>query len=346
MATVVIHRKGGYERLVLEQHPVAPVGPQDVHVSVAAAGVNYADCVVRMGLYQSAKDYVGWPITPGFEVAGLVARVGSEVRDVAVGDAVIAVTRFGGYTSDLVVPRRQVFAVPRGLSLQQAAAVPAVYLTAYHALCELAQPRPGATVLVHSAAGGVGGALVQIARIRGCRVVAVVGSPHKVDHARALGADVVIDRSREPLWSTAASHAPAGYDVVLDANGIATLRGSYRALAPMGKLVVYGFASMLPRAGQRLSWLRLAWHFLRTPRFSPFELTNRNRSVMGFNLSYLFDHTQLLRDSMAQLQQWFEDGALRPPPITPVPLTEVAAAHRLLESGATIGKLVLVPGAA
>ena len=89
-----------------------------MHVAVRACGVNYADCVVRMGLYKSAKEYVGWPITPGFEVAGVVARVGSEVDDLRVGDEVIAVTRFGGYASDVVVPRRQVFAIPRGFTME------------------------------------------------------------------------------------------------------------------------------------------------------------------------------------------------------------------------------------
>ncbi len=343
MQKIVIHRAGGYDRLRLEQHPLPPCSPTDVHVRVRAAGINYADCIVRMGLYASAKDYVGWPITPGFEVAGEVARVGAEVDDVAVGERVIAVTRFGGYTSDLVVPRRQVFAVPRGLSFEQAASYPAVFLTAYHAMVELARPKFGATVLVHSAAGGVGGALVQIARLLGCHVVGVVGGTHKVDHAHALGAHVVIDTSREPLWPTAELHAPAGYDVVLDANGVTTLRGSLAHLAPMGRLVVYGFASMLPKAGRRLSWLKLAWNFLTTPRFSPFALTQRNRSVMGFNLSYLFDHVRLMQDGMTQLGKWFEEGALRPLPVTSFGLHEAAAAQRLLESGSTIGKLVLVP---
>lgn len=342
MEKIVIHRRGGYERLRLEEHPVPPLSPQDVHVRVHAAGINYADCIVRMGLYSSAREYVGWPITPGFEVAGTVVRTGDAVDDMPVGTEVVAVTRFGGYASDVVVPRRQVFARPRGLTMEQAAAFPAVHLTAYHALVELARPKIGASVLVHSAAGGVGCALVQIARLLGCHVVGVVGGPHKVELAASLGCHAVIDASREPLWPTAELHAPTGYDVILDANGPSTLRGSLRHLAPMGRLVVYGFASMLPRTG-RLRWLSLVWSFLRTPRVSPFELTQKNKSVMGFNLSYLFDHTKLLVDSMEQLVRWAEDGRLRPPPVRTFPLAQAAAAQQLLETGSTIGKLVLVP---
>lgn len=342
MHKIVIHRRGGYDRLLLERHDVPPLSPQDVHVRVHAAGVNYADCVVRMGLYSSAKEYVGWPITPGFEVAGVVARTGDDVHDLREGDPVMAVTRFGGYATDVVVPRRQVFAVPRGFSMAQAAAMPAVFLTAHHAAVELARPRMGAHVLVHSAAGGVGGALVQIARMLGCHVVGVVGGAHKVDHARALGAHAVIDASAGRLWAEAESHAPVGYDVVFDANGVDTLGQSLRHLAPMGRLVVYGFASMLPRADRKLRWWRLAWHWLRTPRISPFDLTTRNRSVMGFNLSYLFDHAKLLGESMAQLGRWFDEGMLVPPTVATFPLGAAAEAQRALETGNTVGKIVLL----
>ncbi len=343
MQKIVIHRRGGYDRLRLEPAVLPMLGPEDVHVEVAAAGVNYADCVVRMGLYRSAREYVGWPITPGFEVAGTVRRVGDSVTDLAPGAEVVAVTRFGGYASDIVVPRRFVFAKPRALTMVEAAGFPAVFLTAHHALVELGRPRAGAQVLVHSAAGGVGGAAVQIARLLGAHVVGVVGGTEKVEIVRQMGAHAVIDRARERLWPTAEIHAPVGYDVILDANGVATLRASFAHLAPMGRLIVYGFHSMLPRAGKRLRWWRLLLDFLRTPRFSPFDLTDRNRSVMGFNLSYLFDHQRVLDTAMAQLCSWLDDGLLRPPPVRTFPLAEAAAAQRFLETGASVGKLVLVP---
>lgn len=343
MQAIVIDRPGGYERLVLRSLPRLPVPAGHVRVAVEACGVNYADCIVRMGLYSSAKEYVGWPITPGFEVAGTVAERGEGADDLAEGEAVLAVTRFGGYASELVVPRHQVFRRPRGWSAEQAAALPAVGLTAWYALLELAVPARGAKLLVHSAAGGVGGVLVQLGRHLGCEVVAVVGSPHKVEQARALGAHLVIDRSSEDLWARAEAFAPAGYQAIFDANGVATLGQGFDHLAPTGRLVVYGFASMLPRAGQRRSFVRLAWHWLRTPRFDPFTLTQKNRSVMGFNLSYLFDHTERLERGMELLLGWADEGVLRPPPIEGFALGDAAAAQRRLESGTTVGKLVLRP---
>lgn len=343
MKKIVVHGAGGRDRLVLEEHPAPLVGDGEVRIAVRAAGVNFADVAVRMGLYSSAKKYVGWPITPGFEVAGEVIEVGAGVADLAVGDEVLAVTRFGGYATELVVPRHQVWRRPRALGVVHAAGFPAVALTAYFALCELAHPRAGETLLVHSAAGGVGSMLVQLGKLAGCRVVGVVRGAHKVEAVRALGADAVIDKGATDLWREARRLAPAGFDVVLDANGVETLAASYRHLAAPGRLVVYGFATMLPRGGGagRPSYLELAWDWLRTPRFDPLDMTTNNRSVMAFNLSYLFERRSLLAEGMEKLLEWVDSGALRAPPVTAVPLDQVADAHRALESGTTVGKLVL-----
>lgn len=345
MHKIVIHRPGGYDRLRYESHPPPQVGPGQLRLRVEGIGVNYADCVARMGLYRSAREYVGWPLTPGFEVCGVVDRVGEGVVDIAIGERCMAVTRFGGYASHVVVDRRHTFPVPQGWSSAHAAGFPTVHLTADFAVMELGRVRPGARVLVHSAAGGVGRAIVQIAAHCGCEVVGVVGKPHKVDAAREAGAHHVIDASRRSVWRDAERVAPIGYDVIFDANGVSTLRQSYRHLAAMGRLVIYGFASMLPREGRPVRRWRLLLHWLRTPRFNPLDLTARNRSVMGFNLSYLFDHHAQLRESMARIVGWAEQGILTPPPLTTYALRDAAAAHRALESGLTVGKLVLVPDA-
>jgi NADPH:quinone reductase-like Zn-dependent oxidoreductase len=344
MRKVVIPSAGSYEKLQLEEHDDPTPGAGEVVVRVAAAGVNYADCVVRMGLYASAKEYVGWPITPGFEVAGDVLAVGPGVDRWARGDRVIAVTRFGGYASRVVVPAWQVFRAPEELELAEAAAIPAVHLTAYYALFELCRLRPGMKVLVHSAAGGVGGALCAFARDAGAEVVGVVGGPHKLATAARMGAHHAIDKSATPLWDAARELAPEGFDVVLDANGAETLRASYAALRPTGRLVVYGFHTMLPREGGSPRWLRLAWDWLRTPRFDPLDLCTKNRSVLGFNLSYLFDRREFLEDGLRHTFERLADGRLPRPEITRFPVDRVADAHRALESGQTVGKLVLTFG--
>lgn len=341
MRKIVVHSAGTYDHLRLEEHPDPVAGRGEVLVDVQAAGVNYADCVVRMGLYESAKKYVGWPITPGFEVAGTVAAVGEGVTDLAPGARVFGVTLFGGYASRVVVPRHQIFALPGRFTVEQAAGFPAVFMTAHFALHELLRLRPGMTVLVHSAAGGVGTSLLQLGKIAGCRMIGVVGASHKVETATRLGADAVIDKSRERLWAAAERLAPDGYDVILDANGVETLGQSYRHLAPAGKLVVYGFHTMLPRQGGRPNYAKLAIDFLRTPRFNPLDLCNDNKSVLAFNLSYLFAKTEILSEGMSRLVGWVEEGRIQAPPVKAMPIEQVAEAHRAIESGNTVGKLVL-----
>jgi NADPH:quinone reductase-like Zn-dependent oxidoreductase len=343
MRKVLIEKAGGYRelRIVTSQDP-SP-GADDVVVETSAIGVNFADCVVRMGLYGSARKYVGWPITPGFEFAGRVVATGDAVRDLPAGSPVFGVTRFGAYASHVVAPRHQVFALPDGLGMSQAAGFPTVFLTAWFALCELARVEKGMSVLVHSAAGGVGGALVQLARASGASVVGVVGRSEKVDAVKALGADLVIDKSEGKLWDRVEEVRPEGFDVVCDANGGKSLLESYRHVRPTGKLIVYGFHSLLATRSGRPSRLRMFLQYLKTPKFSPFALTSHNRSVMGFNLSYLFEREDLLAKAMSSLLTALGEGKLKPLPVTEYALDDVAAAHRALESGTTIGKLVLVP---
>lgn len=342
MQKIVIHCPGGYERLMLEQHPNPEPGPGEVLIEVVAIGVNYADCLIRMGLYASARKYIGYPITPGFEVAGRVASLGEGVTGIGIGDEVMAITLFGGYSSRLVVPQAQLFALPSGMDMAQAAAFPTAFLTAWFALFELAHPHPGDAILVHSAAGGVGSALIQLGKLAGCRMIGVVGRAEKVAACRAMGADEVIDKSSKPLWREAERLSPAGYGVVFDANGASTLRQSYNHLAPTGRLVAYGFHSSLPQGRGRPDWLKLAWDWLRIPRFNPLQLTTDNRSLLAFNLSFLSERDDLLLGGMRQLLEWYGEGKLRLPQVTRYPMREVVRAHRDLESGTTTGKLLLM----
>ena len=158
-----------------------------------------------------------------------------------------------------------------------------------------------------------------------------------------LGADDVIDKSAENLWRAARRITPDGYDVVADANGVETLKASYQHLAPAGRLIVYGFATMFQRGPQRgrVPWLKLIVGWLRTPRFNPLNMTNENRSVLAFNLSFLFPRADILSQGIEELVAEVNAGRLRPPQVTPFPFAAVADAHRALESGKTTGKLVL-----
>jgi len=158
------------------------------------------------------------------------------------------------------------------------------------------------------------------------------------------GADRVIDKSKEDLWARAREIAPDGFDVVFDANGPATLKQSYRHLAPAGKLVSYGFHSMLSTHGGVANYFKLIWQYFRVPRWSPLDMTQENKSLIAFNLSFLFHRKDLLQESMQALIKWVEEGKIKAPAVQPFPFEKVADAHRALESGATVGKLILKPG--
>ena len=343
MKAIQIHRAGGHEQLRLVELPAPEPRAGEALVAVEAVGVNFADIAVRMGLYQSAKDYVGWPIIPGFELSGTVSALGPGTHGVTVGQAVFGVTRFGGYASEIALPATQLFARPPGWSASQAAAFPTVHLTAWYALRELSKLRPGARVLVRSAAGGVGGAATQLAVACGARVTGTVGSARKVDVARQAGAEHVIDESQGAWHEQTRALVPQGFDVVLDAHGAESLRHGYAQLAPAGRLIVYGFHGLLTRGKDRPSYLRLARGYLRTPRFNPFEMTQHNRGVLAFNLSYLFERGEILAEAMTELLGWAQAGHIRPPPVSTYRLQDAAQAHAALESGDSVGKLVLLP---
>lgn len=343
MKKIVIHRPGGYRRLQFQEFENLTPGHHEVLVKVSAAGVNFADIFIRLGLYKSARQFVGWPITPGFEFSGRVLECGQGVADLNQGDRVFGLTLFGAYATHLCVPRNQIFLIAKDskFTADQWAAFPAVFVTAYHGLFQNFALRPGMKILVHSAAGGVGGALLQLGKIADCRMTGVVGATHKVHAVFDGGADRVIDKSKEDLWARAREIAPDGFDVVFDANGPATLKQSYQHLAPAGKLVAYGFHSMLSTHRGVANYFKLIWQYFRVPRWSPLKMTQANKSLMAFNLSFLFDRQDLLREAVQDLIKWVEEGKIKAPAIRPYPFEKVADAHRALESGATVGKLIL-----
>jgi NADPH:quinone reductase-like Zn-dependent oxidoreductase len=325
----------------LETHPVPKPDDYQILIRTHAVGVNYADICVRWGVYESARRFVGWPITPGFEYSGYVEEVGRDVRHLKPGDAVFGITLFNGYATHVCAPADLVWPKPQALDFDAAAGFLAVHFTAYHGLLQNVVIRPGMTVLVHSAAGGVGSALVQLCKLHSLHVIGVVGASHKIEYVRQLGADAVIDKSSRSLWDEAKRLCPEGYDLVFDANGPEILAQSYAHLKPKGKLLVYGFHTLLPKRGGRINYLKAAIGIMRMPRFNPLAMTSENKGVVAFNLSFLFGRTDLLQTAVNDLTAWVELGKIAVPKVRSFALADVAHAHQALESGETTGKLVM-----
>ncbi len=335
---ILITRPGSYGAFHYDNRPIDDPGPDEVQVDVRACGINFADVAVRLGLYKAAKG--AYPICPGLEYAGVVRRAGKRVDGFKAGIKVLGASRFGAYATVINSPAAQLWRLPDNWGFERGAAFPVAYLTAYYGLHHIGCLRKSDQVLVHSAAGGVGTALLHLLKIHGNTSVGVVGRSQKVVPAREAGAAFVIDKSVQKLWREAERISPEGFDMILDANGASTLRGSYRHLKPAGRLLIYGFGSMFSRSGRK-NRPKLIWYFLRTPRFSPYDLTGSNKTISGFNLIYLFDKVDLFRRAMATLLTWNAKGLIPSMPITTFSFNEVAEAHRAIASGESIGKLVL-----
>ena len=309
-------------------------------------------CILkRWGLYESAHEFVGYPIVPGFDVAGVVERVGSDVKEFKTGDRVFGCTFFGAYSSRILIPAAQLRRIPDTLSTSQAASLPAVTLTALYALFLAGHfPTPSKFrhkgILIHSAAGGVGSMLVQLSKLLGLSpIVGVVGRSSKIETAKALGCDVVIDKSQEDLWQAARAAAPEGYSCVMDSNGIATMEQSYEHLAMTGRLVVYGFHTNLPMGRDMLSpleWIRMSMKQQKMPKFDPMEMGTDNKAVLAFNLSFFAEEREMLSDFFGVVLDWIREGKLECPRITEFDgLETIAEAHDLIQSGKSVGKLIV-----
>lgn len=319
-----------------------------VQVAISNFSVNFADVTIRWGLYESALRFIGYPIVPGFDISGTVERAGPQSGFKA-GDRVFGCSLFGSYSSRALIPARQLRRCPAGLDSATAAAVPAVAFTALHALslagCWPNAPVGNRAVLIHSAAGGVGSMLVQMAKLLGLGpIVAIVGSPTKLDTCLTLGADVVIDKSSEALWPAVEAAAPGGFAAVFDANGVTTLSDSYAHLAQNGRLVTYGFHGNLPRGAELLSpwkWIEMAKGIVMMPRFDAMQLVLESRAVMGFNLSFFAEQHELIGAYFDQVVEWLAADKLRVARVKEFAMNDIGAAHGLIQSGASVGKIVL-----
>lgn len=334
----VVLKSGGPEALTLRTVPSRPCGPGQVRVRVAFIGVNFADLAVRAGVYGPAPKP---PIVPGFEVAGVVEE--SKSPSFQQGDRVLAVSRFGGYVDELVADETRVRRIPPAMSFEEAAALPAQYLTAWHALVAVCGAKRGESVLIHAAAGGVGTAAVQLCRELGLRSIGTASTDAKLDFARSQGLDVGINYAREDFEEAVrVATQGAGVDIALDANGGRSYGKSFRALAPGGRLVVYGAAAALPSSLKAVAeWPRTAWELAHQKWFHPFELIDRNVSVCGLQLLRLWDRAEVLGQELDELLRLYDRGAIRPHIDRVFPMEDVAAAHRYLHDRSSRGKVLL-----
>ena len=337
-------RAGSLARLQQRDESLLDPGAGEARLRVEAIGLNFADLFAAQGLYSATPE---GSFIPGLECAGVIEALGpglpADCR-FAVGDRVIALTRFGAYATAINVGVTYLRRVPAGWSSAQGAAWPVQGLTAWYGLVPLGNVRTGNAVLVQSAAGGVGLLALEILGALGARPVAVVGLEAKRRHLveqRGLSPDAIVVRDARSFdtqldQALAALDAP-GFDCVLDAVLGPTFRPAFDRLRPEGRYVLFGAAEFMSR-GDRPHYLRLAFEYLRRPRLDPLTMISANRSLMAFNLIWLWERADRLPAAYAELERL----APRPPHVgATFAFDRAPQALRLLQGGSTIGKVVL-----
>ena len=323
MKAIVFREMGGPEVMALAEVPTPEVRSGMVRLKIHAIGVNFADTLFRQGTYAVAPKL---PDTPGLEAAGVIEAVGDGVTDLQVG-ARVAAFASKTYAEYCLASASQVIPLPDSVSFVDGAAFLIQGLTAYHLLHTADTTGPGRTVLVHSAAGGVGLIAVQLAKTAGARVLATVSSDAKAALVKASGADAVINYATENFADEVLRLTGGrGVDIVLDAVGKPTFEEGIRCLAPFGHLVLYG------RSGGPPDPLNVFTLFPKSLKVSGFMLPTITR---GFP-----DRT---RESAARCFALMREGRLRLHIGKTFPLAQAADAHRFLESRESTGKLILTP---
>ena len=337
MRQIWITKTGAPEVLQLKEAPDPEAGAGQVRVRVRASGINFADLLARVGLYPDAPKP---PCVVGYEVSGTVDQIGAGVTGVAVGDRVLAMCKFGGYSDVVVVPVPQVVKMPAQMTFEQGAAFPVVYVTAYDMMLFNGHLRPGSTVLIHSAAGGVGLAAIQIAKTRGCRILGVA-SASKHDFLRAQGCQHPIDSAGDYVAQARAVVGDKGVDLILDAVGGRSWTQGYDLLGPCGRLVAFGLSSA--SAGNKRNLLHAVRQLMSIKKWSPMKLMDDNKTISGTNVGHLFARPDLIAPQLAALMEMYGRGELAPHVDRAFPFTEAAAAHQYIHDRKSKGKVLLVP---
>ena len=335
MRRIVISKLGPPEVLkVIEQEKLTPED-DEVIIRVNKAGINFADLMMRLGIYGKTPDI---PFTPGYEVSGVISSIGNAVEEYSVGQRVAAFTGVGGYSEEVKVPASQVVPIGDEISFEAAAAMPVTYITAYHMLVELGNIREGDTVLIHHAAGGVGTAAVQIANAYGAGTIFGVASSAKKEFVEKLGMRF-IDRENEDFVKVIKDETNgAGVHHALDPVGGQHLKKSFKSLRSGGKLYAFGGSSFV--RGPKIFKPTALWRLIRSPKFSPLKMIGKNKAIFGVHMGTIKD-LDLMRREIETLVNMLNNNQIEPIVDKVFHYTEIVNAHQYIHDRKNKGKVLL-----
>tara|TARA_Y100000748_G_scaffold299673_1_gene296897 strand:- start:1641 stop:2663 length:1023 start_codon:yes stop_codon:yes gene_type:complete len=306
MKKVIYPKVGGVDSIeILDvEEPQASEG--EVVVRIHRAGINFADLMMRQGLYGSNPDF---PFTPGYEASGVIISLGNGVKGLELGDRVLAMTGFGGYSEKVSIPSSRVFKLPDSVTFDQAAAIPVTYGTAYHMLFHLGRISPGDSVLIHHAAGGVGTAVAQLCKVAGASVVIGTASAPKKEFVESIGVKFV-DRETEDFVKICKDMTGGkGVHHAIDPVGGKNLMRSYKATRRGGKVYFFGASSAVK--GDKRSIISAFRMWLNTPKFNPIKMMSSNKAIFGVHMGLLDDNT-IFEGHLSALSKMLEDNEIDP----------------------------------
>ncbi len=327
-------KAGNINNLKAVEKEVIPPGKNEVTVAVKAIGLNFADIFAMFGLYSATPKGI---FVPGLEYAGEVIQVGEGINHLKIGDRVMGVTRFGAYTTHITTDYRYLIPVPESWTMAEGAAYLVQVLTAYYGLCYLGRLEKGETVLIHSAAGGVGILANRIAKKFDAFTIGSVGSERKVDFCKKEGYDRVIVRSNRFEKDLSDSLGERDLNVVMECIGGEIFKAGFKMLGPQGRMVVYG-AAQYASPGQRPNYAKVLYKYFTRPKIDAQSLAELNKSVAGFNLIYLYERVELMNKLLSEIEQL---DIAKPHVGHTFPFEQIGEAIKLFQSGQTIGKVVV-----
>ncbi len=310
----------------------------EVLIKVEAFGLNFADVMARNGLYQDAPPL---PSILGYDVVGEVVATATEEAKHLVGKRVVAMTRFGGYAEYAKTDYRACAVISNSLSATKAAALATQYCTAYYAAYECTNVYDGDYILIHAAAGGVGTALTQLCKHKGCTIFGTTGSDVKFDYLKANGVDHPINY-RKNDYEREVKELGGGrlLDVAFNSVGGTTFKKDFKLLEKGGKSVIYGAAERSGKKGGAIATLGLAWNF---GLLSPIQLLMHSKGVIGINMLRIADHRPLvLKRCLEEVVDMTEKGILDPSEGGTFTIDQIGEAHAYLESRKSTGKIAVV----
>jgi NADPH2:quinone reductase len=330
---IVVARRGPPSTLRPIEEPLPVPGPGGVLVRVLAAGVAWADVMMREGVYPGTK----FPLTPGYDIVGVIESGGGDAG-FQPGDVVAALTVRGGYSRYVALPATELVRVPAGLDAAEAVSLVLNYVTAYQMLHRCADLSEGDTILVHGAGGGVGTALLQLARLANIRALGTA-SGGKASLVTSLGATPIDYRTED--FVARCRELCDGVAAVFDPIGGAQWKRSYAALRPSGTLVAYGASTVL--SGGRFDLRSVLAFVASKPSFAPDRLLNDGKTIAGYSITQWKDgRPAAFRADLSHLLDLLAARTIEPVIAERIPLAEVARAHELLGTAKVTGKIVLV----